>query len=107
MHEVEVEGKVYKITTEQKALVDTVLPANYEKLSIKGIQFPKYNEDGHRIDKKEEYNKYLATGNIAVVDSFTYVPPEMVNIVDNDLEPSQIQGEFKDVEDALDYEGEE
>ena len=46
------EGKKYQLTAKQVELLDTVIPENYEKYEIEGVEFVKYDEDGNRLDQK-------------------------------------------------------
>ena len=41
------------------------------------------------------------------MDSYDYVPETPIDIMDNDLKEEQITGEMKDIEDALNYEGDD
>lgn len=44
-----------------------------------------------------------------MVDTYEYVPAKPVDFIDNDLKPSQINGNpnIKEVEEALNYDGED
>lgn len=90
-------------------MLDEVLPKDYENYQIEGVQFVKYNEDGNRLDQQESYKKYIAdpVERRGIVDSFEYAPPKPVDVVDNDLEGETLKGDMKELEDALNYEGEE
>ena len=78
------EGKVYHLTEAQVKLLDCVLPENYDEIKISGVEFEKYNEDGLNIRDKEQYEKFYAEENVAVIDSYDCVP-KVVDLVDNDL----------------------
>lgn len=90
-------------------MLDEVLPKDYENYQIEGVQFVKYNEDGNRLDQQESYKKYIAdpVERRGIVDSFEYAPPKPVDVVDNDLEGETLKGDMKELEDALNFEGEE
>lgn len=47
----------------------------------------------------------MATGNEGITDVFEYVPDKPTPIYDTDLKPSQITGDVKEVEDALNFDG--
>lgn len=51
------------------------------------------------------YEKYLANPNQkrAIIDSFDYVPEKMKDVFDSDLKPEELQGDMKDLDDALNY----
>jgi hypothetical protein len=108
---VSIEGKEYYLTKQQLSMLDTVIPANYEQMDFGGLNFKRYNEEGLLISEKEKYEKYLIKDDekVVVIDTYEYVPSKPVDFVDNDLKPSQISGNanVKEIEDALDYEGEE
>lgn len=44
------DGKKYKLRTDQIKMLDEVLPKDYENYQIEGVEFVKYNEDGNRLD---------------------------------------------------------
>lgn len=106
-----IEGKEYYLTKQQLGMLDTVIPANYEQMDFGGLNFKRYNEEGLLISEKEKYDKYLLKDDekVVVIDTYEYVPSKPVDFIDNDLKPSQITGNanVKELEDALDYEGEE
>ena len=88
-----------------------MIPDNYEQLDFGGLNFKKYNEDGLLISEKEKYEKYYLKeeDNVVIVDSYNYVPLKPIDTVDNDYKPSQINGnpQLKEIEDALNYNGQE
>lgn len=43
----------------------------------------------------------------AIVDSFEYKPEVPVDIIDNDMDGEVLKGDVKEVDDALEYEGED
>ena len=87
---VEVQGAKYKLTHQQLKLLDEVIPSDYDKMSFGGLKFKRYDEYGLDISQKHKYEKYIASDQVAVVDTFEVetMPPQLQ--VDNDLNPGQI-----------------
>jgi hypothetical protein len=108
---VEIDGITYTLTKAQARLLETVIPENYEELDFGGLSFKKYNEDGLPIADRAKYEKYFLKEDekVVVVDTYDHVPTKPLDSIDNDFKPSQINGNknVKEIEDALDYNGEE
>lgn len=99
------------MTKQQIKLLDQLIPDNYEEYDFGGLQFKKYNEDGLPLSDKAKFDKYMLKDGdgTVVVDTYEYIPEKPLDIIDNDLKPSQINGnrEVKEVEQALNFNGEE
>lgn len=75
------------MTKQQIAMLEEVMPENYDDYQIEGVEFTKFDQDGNRIDRKKTFEKYLAEPEekVAVIDSYEYVPEKPLIVVDNDL----------------------
>ena len=91
-------------------MLDTLIPQNYENLNL-GINFEKYDEDGLPLSEKQKYDKYLLkeTDKVGIIDTYQYVPTKPLEIVDTDINQNQLKtdGQLREVEEALNYDGEE
>ncbi len=101
----------YSLTKTQIRLLETVIPEDYESLDFGGLSFKKYNEDGLPIADKAKYEKYFLKEDekVVVIDTYEHVPAKPMDLVDNDMKPSQINGNrnVKEIEEALDYVGDD
>lgn len=95
------------LTAKQAKLLEVVIPEDYEKYQIKGVEFEKYDEDGNLISEsqREGFERFLAKPGEkrAIVDSYNYVPEKARDVFDSDLKKDQIKGDMKDLDDALNY----
>ena len=91
-------------------MLDTVIPSNYEELDF-GVDFKKYNEDGLLISEKEKYDKYILKDDekYGIADTFEFIPSKPVEFIDTDLDANEIKKDenLRELEDALNYDGEE
>lgn len=107
MNTVSIDGVECQLTAAQIKLLDVVLPEDYENFKIDGLDFQKFDEDGLNLSKKDKNAYFLPTGKQGIVDTFEYDPKVPLPIYDTDLKPSELVGNLKQVEEALDFEGEE